>query len=38
MARRVTLVKMLDLLRAEAHLSINPAHNAQNRSSQVQLL
>ncbi|MCY0148310.1 hypothetical protein OEG84_11460 [Hoeflea sp. G2-23] len=38
MARRVTLVKLLDLLRAEARLSINPAHNAQARSSQVQLL
>ena len=36
--RGTTLVKMLDDLRAEARLSLNPAHNAQNRSSQVKAL
>jgi len=38
MARDTTLVKLLDLLRVEARLSLNPAHNAQDRSSQVTLL
>ena len=28
--RGTTLVKLLDDLRAEARLSLNPAHNAQN--------
>lgn len=36
--RGTTLVKLLDDLRAEARLSLNPAHNAQSRSSQVQAL
>ena len=36
--RGTTLVKLLDDLRAEARLSLNPAHNAQNRSSQVKAL
>jgi len=38
MARDTTLVKLLDLLRVEARLSLNPAHNAQDRSAQVTLL
>lgn len=38
MARNTTLVKLLDDLRAEARLSLNPAHNAQNRPSQVKML
>jgi hypothetical protein len=37
-ARRTTLVKLLDKLRVAARLSLNPAHNAQNRSSQVTML
>lgn len=36
--RGTTLVKLLDDLRAEARLSLNPAHNAQNRSAQVKAL
>jgi hypothetical protein len=36
--RKTTLVKLLDKLRVAAHLSLNPAHNAQNRSSQVAML
>lgn len=36
--RGTTLVKLLDDLRAEARLSLNPAHNAQTRSSQVKAL
>lgn len=38
MARKTTLVKLLDDLRAEARLSLNPAHNLQNRPAQVILL
>ena len=38
MARRTTLVKLLDDLRAEARLSLNPAHNTQTRQTQVKLL
>lgn len=36
--RGTTLVKLLDDLRVEARLSLNPAHNAQNRSSQVRAI
>lgn len=35
MARHTTLVKLLDKLRVAARLSLNPAHNAQNRAAQV---
>lgn len=38
MSRKTTLVKLLDMLRVEARLSLNPAHNAQSRSSQVEKL
>lgn len=38
MARRTTLVKLLDDLRSEARISLNPAHNAQARPAQVKLL
>lgn len=38
MARNTTLVKLLDDLRAEARMSLNPAHNAQNRPAQVKAL
>lgn len=38
MARRTTLGQLLTLLRAEARLSANPAHNAQVRDSQVVIL
>lgn len=38
MARRTTLVKLLDQLRAEARLSLNPAHNTQVRESHVNLI
>lgn len=38
MARNVTLVKLLDDLRAEARLSLNPAHNQQARDTQVKQL
>lgn len=38
MARRVTLVKLLDDLRAKLHVSLNPAHNAQVRDKQVKAL
>jgi hypothetical protein len=38
MARHVTLVRMLDQLRAEARLSLNPAHNRQVRDTHVNLL
>lgn len=38
MARNVTLVKLLDDLRAEARLSLNPAHNSQARDGQVKQL
>jgi len=37
-ARHVTLVRILDQLRAEARLSMNPAHNHQVRDSHVNLL
>jgi hypothetical protein len=35
MARGTTLVKLLDLYRAESRLSFNPAHNAMDRDRQV---
>lgn len=35
MARNTTLVKMLDMYRAECRLSFNPAHNAQDRDRQI---
>ncbi|CAK7259099.1 MULTISPECIES: phage adaptor protein [unclassified Shinella] len=35
MARNTTLVKLLDLYRAECRLSFNPAHNAQDRDRQI---
>lgn len=38
MARGTTLIKLLDDYRAEARLSLNPAHNAQVRDTQVKLL
>lgn len=38
MARGSTLVKLLDDLRAELHLSLNPAHNNQVRDKQVKAL
>jgi hypothetical protein len=38
MARGTTLVRLLDNLRAEAGLSLNPAHNNQHRDIQVNLL
>jgi hypothetical protein len=38
MARGTTLVKLLDQLRAELHLSLNPAHNNQVRDKQVHFL
>lgn len=38
MARRVTLEKLLDDFRAEARMSLNPAHNAQDRLPQIKLL
>ncbi|WP_048647500.1 hypothetical protein [Nitratireductor soli] len=38
MARNTTLVKLLDDLRAEARVSLNPAHNTQNRAVQVKAL
>lgn len=38
MARRDTLVKLLDDLRAACRISLNPAHNAQNRDTQVKML
>lgn len=38
MSRKTTLVKLLDMLRVAARLSLNPAHNAQHRSSQVSML
>lgn len=38
MARRTTLIKMLDDLRVAAKLSLNPAHNAQGRDHQVRRL
>lgn len=38
MSRGTTLVKLLDDLRAEARLSLNPAHNADSRPGQVKAL
>ncbi len=38
MARNITLVKLLDNLRTELHLSLNPAHNNQVRDKQVAFL
>lgn len=38
MSRGTTLVKLLDKLRLEARLSNNPAHNAQVRDTQVNML
>lgn len=38
MARGITLVKLLDNLRTELHLSLNPAHNNQMRDKQVAFL
>ncbi|MGF7008107.1 hypothetical protein [Aminobacter sp. BE322] len=38
MARGTTLVKLLDDLRAETRVSLNPAHNAQARDTQIKLL
>lgn len=38
MARGTTLIRLLDDLRAEAGLSLNPAHNTQSRDVQVNLL
>lgn len=38
MALRTTLVNLLDDLRAECRMSLNPAHNTQDRDRQVKLL
>lgn len=38
MARGTSLVKLLDMLRSEARLSLNPAHNKQTRDQHVMLL
>lgn len=38
MARGRTLLKLLDDLRAESRVSLNPAHNSQQRETQVRLL
>jgi hypothetical protein len=38
MARHTTLVRILDMLRAEARLSMNPAHNRQIRDAHVNML
>lgn len=38
MARGTTLLRLLDMYRAECRLSLNPAHNAQVRDTQVQHL
>lgn len=38
MARRSTLVELLDDLRAELHISLNPAHNNAVRDKQVKFL
>src|SRR5262245_60640456 len=38
MARHVQLVRILDQLRAEARLSLNPAHNRQVRETHVNLV
>ena len=36
--RGTTLVKLLDILRVECGLSLNPAHNPQNRDTQIATL
>lgn len=38
MARGTTLVRLVDDLRAECRLSLNPAHNAQSRDTQIKAL
>lgn len=38
MARRTTLTKLLDDLRAEMRVSLNPAHNTQARETQIRML
>lgn len=38
MARGTTLVKLLDDLRAECRISLNPAHNRQHRDAQIKSL
>ena len=38
MSRGTTLVKLLDDLRAECRISLNPAHNRQQRDVQVKML
>lgn len=38
MATGTTLVKLLDRLRSECRISTNPAHNRQQRDSQIELL
>lgn len=38
MGRGTTLLRLLDMYRAECRLSLNPAHNAQARSTQVYAL
>lgn len=38
MARHTTLLRVLDMLRAEARLSMNPAHNRQVRDAHVNML
>ena len=38
MALRTTLVNLLDDLRAECRMSLNPAHNTQDRDRQVKML
>lgn len=38
MARNTTLVKLLDDLRAEARLSLNPGHNTDDRLRQIKIL
>jgi len=38
MARGTTLVKLLDDLRVECRISLNPAHNVQNRDAQIKTL
>lgn len=38
MARGTTLLRLLDLYRSECRMSLNPAHNAQVRDTQVQHL
>lgn len=38
MARKTSLVHLLDMLRVEARISLNPAHNADDRQHQVEKL